>query len=98
VRTLSALSYTVLTYLASFYLILRCLILHDFVSFHCINYSFSVFVFFLCIALELISNHACVRTTPLELRVVWADEYENPDAVRMGTRLVEDSVHGKSEE
>jgi hypothetical protein len=60
-------------------------------------FFFRIFCF-LYIALELIFNHVCVRISPLELRVVWADEYENPDAVRMGMRLVEDSVHGKSEE
>ena len=32
-----------------------------------------------------------VRT---ELRVVWADEFNNPDAIRMSMRLVEDSIHG----
>ena len=29
-----------------------------------------------------------------ELRVVWADEFNNPDAIRMSMRLVEDSIHG----
>ena len=29
-----------------------------------------------------------------ELRVVWADDYASGDAIRMGMRLVEDSLHG----
>lgn len=62
---------------------------------HVFNYFHTSISIYLLINTSISSSSFSFSSSiNTELRVVWSDEYGNPDAVRMGMRFIEDSVYG----